>query len=103
PVRGVTVPDLRGAVDVWVTPDQLVGGALERVRQRGAAPLGEQLHAADRKEREVAELLRDRLAVSGCDRLARLDGLFREERCRRFERLLAVPRAAIGAAEPTEH
>jgi hypothetical protein len=58
-----------------VAADQLVGRALERLGECGATTLGELLHAEDREEREISQLLGD--GVRSPDAIASplLDGL----------------------------
>ena len=88
--------------DVRVAAHQLVGDALQRVGDREVAGLGLELRDKHRLEHEVAELLAERRVIVAVDRLEHLVGLLEHERLQRVDRLLAIPRAAVGrrAASP---
>jgi len=99
-VRGLAVLHDGAAVHVRVAADELVRGALERLRHADAPLLAQQLEAEDHEEAEVAQFLRGVVRVTGGDGLDGLDGLLGEVGRHRLERLLAVPRAAVRAAQP---
>lgn len=80
--------------------DQLVRRALERLGEPDAALLAEQFEAEDHQEPEVAELLGRVIGVAGGDRFDGFDRFLGQVGRHRLERLLAVPRASVGAAKP---
>ena len=56
----------------------------------------EVVEAIDRHEHEVAELFTERGVIARVDRLEQFVGFFEHERLQRVDRLLAIPRAAVG-------
>ena len=100
PVGGLAVLDDGVAVDVRVAADELVGGALEAP---SAMPMPLRSPSSSRQkmheEAEVAQLLGGVVGVTRGDRLDGLDRLLGQVGRHGLERLLAVPRAAVGAAQ----
>ena len=78
---------------------ELVGDALERIGDREVPGLGLELREKDRLEQEVAELFAQRRVIVAVDRVEDLVGFLEHERLQRVDRLLAIPRAAVGRAQ----
>ena len=72
---------------------------LQRVGDREMPGLGLELRQEHRLEHEVAELLAERVVVVAVDGLEHFVGLLEHERLQRVDRLLAIPRAAVRAAQ----
>ena len=67
----------------------------------GEAPLvGLDLRQEDALEEQVADLAAQRVVIGAVDRVEHLVGFFEHERPQRLNRLLAIPRAAAGPAQP---
>ena len=88
------------AEDVRVAMNELLDDAGDDVVDGERALLAAELGLEHDLEEQVAELLADRLAVAGVDGVDDLAGLLEGVFPERFERLLAVPRAAVGGEEP---
>src|SRR5262249_55532147 len=85
--------------DVWMTPHELVPNMSYRVCDREMPGLGLELREKNGLEHEVAELLAERRVIVAIDRLEHFVGLLEHERLQRVDRLLAIPRAALGSAK----
>ena len=85
--------------DVGMPAHELVGDQLQRVGDLEVSGLRLELGEKHGLEDEVAQLLAERRVVVAIDRLDHLVGFLEHERLQRVDRLLAVPRTAVGSAE----
>ena len=90
----------RGArEDMWVTPDELlIETACDIVDIEGAV-LVRELRVQRDLQQQVAELIAQRLAVAGVERLEGLVRLFEQERPQGRVGLLLVPRTPVRRAQ----
>ena len=79
---------------------ELVGHGARDVRDREASGLGGELRLKDHLQEEVAELVAERVRIIAFDRLEHLVRLLDHVGAEALGRLLAIPRAAAGAAQP---
>ncbi len=96
----VGVGHLHVAEHVRVPVDQLVDQALRHVVHVPPSVVGRDLGVERHLQQQVAELLADRVGVVGVDRLDQLVGLLEQVAGERLVRLLRVPGAAVGSAQP---
>ena len=84
---------------VGMPADQLVADAVDRVAQREVPGLVADLRQEHGLEEEVAQLLAQVGRRAVLDGVEHLVGLLEHERAQRGERLLAIPRTAVGGAQ----
>ncbi len=96
--RQIATAALGGAAaeDVRVPSDQLGDDGVGRVGDGEGTVLGADLGDEHRFEQQVAELVTQRAGVAAVDRIDDLVGFLQDERPERGQRLLSVPRAAVG-------
>ena len=85
--------------DVRVTTNELVGDGVDGVADREVSVLLGNPREKHGFEQEIAELLAQRVEVAAIERVEQLVGFLEHERPQRGERLLAIPRAAVGSAQ----
>ena len=91
------------AEDMRVAVDELLDEALRDVVDVPTAVVGGHLRVEHDLEQHVAELVAHRVVVAGVDRLEQLVRLLEQVTRERLMRLLGVPRAPAGAAQPRHH
>ena len=85
--------------DVGMAPDQLPDHRAVHLLPAKLAGVDGQLHLEDDVEQHVPELLDELVAVVSFDGIYQLVALFDDVALHRIVRLLAVPRASIGASQ----
>jgi hypothetical protein len=83
-----------------VAADDLVADPLLDVGHVEGASLGGQLGVEDDLQVEIAELIRQVWSGAAVERVVDLVGLFEQMLLERRVSLLAIPRAAVGTAQP---
>jgi competence protein ComEC len=92
-----------GGEDVRMAANELAGNRPQDIADREVPLLGGNLREEDGLEEHVAQLLAQRTGIAAVERVKQLVGLLEHEGAERLERLLAVPRAAVGAAQRAHH
>ena len=82
-----------------MTPHELVGDDFQRIGDLEVSRLRLELGEKHGLEHEISELLAQLGVIVPVDRLEHLVRFFEHERLERVDRLLPVPRAAVGTAE----
>jgi hypothetical protein len=83
-----------------VPANEFVGDALDRVRDAEVPGLRTELCDEHGFEQEIAQLFFESGHVVRLDRVQQFAGFLENVRAKRLQRLLAIPRTAIRAAQP---
>mgnify|MGYP000983252351 CR=1 FL=1 len=98
-VRGLAVLHDGVAVHVRVPADELLHGAFVAFGHAEPGAFAEQLETEEDEEAQVAEFLGGEVGVAGGDRVDGFHRLLGEVGRHGLQRLLAIPRAAVGTAQ----